>query len=220
MCGIAALFAPEARALGGLVGAMTGLVRHRGPDDEGFALFSGEKLTPDAFGGEDTPASSYSSAFAYTPTRALDPAGMEKPAFAAFGHRRLSIVDLSPAGHQPMCTADRRYWIVYNGEIYNYVELRAELELLGLRFNSHVVTEVILEAYAQWVERCLDHFNGMFAFVLLDRTARRVLIARDRFAVKPLYFWRSPEGLVAVASEIKQFSALPGWAPRLNGQRA
>jgi asparagine synthase (glutamine-hydrolysing) len=219
MCGIAALFAPEARDLGGLVGAMTGPVRHRGPDDEGFTLFSGENLTPDTFGGEDTPASAYGPAFAYAPTRALDAVGGNAPAIVAFGHRRLSIVDLSPAGHQPMCTADGRHWIVYNGEIYNYVELRAELESAGIQFNSHSDTEVILQAYAQWGENCLDRFNGMFAFVLLDRSTRRVLIARDRFGVKPLYFWRSPEGLVAVASEIKQLSALPGWAPRLNGQR-
>ena len=220
MCGIAALFAPTPRGLASLIGRMTSIVRHRGPDDEGFAIFAGGSLAPHVLGGRDTPADAYGSGLAYAPTRVLEAVDEGAPAIAAFGHRRLSIVDLSPAGHQPMCVADHRYWIVYNGEIYNYVELRAELESLGVRFTSHSDTEVILHAYAQWGERCLDRFNGMFAFVLLDRAARRLLIARDRFGVKPLYLWRSPDGLVAVASEIKQFSVLPGWAPRLNGQRA
>jgi asparagine synthase (glutamine-hydrolysing) len=141
-------------------------------------------------------------------------------AVAALGHRRLSIIDLSSAGHQPMCTPDRRFWIVYNGEIYNFVELRTELELLGHSFISHSDTEVILAAYREWGEQCLGRFNGMFAFVLVDRDASRVFAARDRFGVKPLYLWRSPHGLVAMASEIKQFSTLPGWSPRVNGQRA
>ena len=119
-----------------------------------------------------------------------------------------------------MCTADQNDWIVYNGEIYNYVELRRELELLGHSFGSHSDTEVILSAYRQWGEQCLERFNGMFAFVLVDRMQRRVFAARDRFGVKPLYYWVSPIGLVAFASEIKQFTGLPGWRPIVNGQRA
>jgi asparagine synthase (glutamine-hydrolysing) len=119
-----------------------------------------------------------------------------------------------------MATPDWRYWIVYNGEIYNYVELRAELEGLGYTFVSHSDTEVILQAYREWGEHCLSRFNGMFALILVDRVAKRVFAARDRFGIKPLYLWRSPQGLVALASEIKQFSALPGWSARLNGQRA
>jgi asparagine synthase (glutamine-hydrolysing) len=119
-----------------------------------------------------------------------------------------------------MCTADRRFWIVYNGEIYNYIELRTELELLGHSFGSHSDTEVIISAYRQWGEQCLDRFNGMFAFVLVDRTSRRVFAARDRFGVKPLYRWRLSRDMAAMASEIKQFSTLPGWSPILNWQRA
>jgi asparagine synthase (glutamine-hydrolysing) len=142
------------------------------------------------------------------------------PSGVALGHRRLSIVELSVAGHQPMPTQDQRYWITYNGEIYNHVEIRSELEGLGRTFRSGSDTEVILQAYAQWGRACLDRFNGMFAFVLVDRQARQVLVARDRFGVKPLYFWRSPEGFVAFASEIKQFTALPGWRAVLNVQRA
>jgi asparagine synthase (glutamine-hydrolysing) len=217
MCGIAALFSRAPAPLADLVSAMATLVRYRGPDDEGLAIFSGVELEPHAWGGPDTPLDTYQAAGAYAPARA--PAeGRE--ALAALAHRRLSIVDLSPAGHQPMCTPDRRYWIVYNGEVYNHVELRAELEALGHRFQSHSDTEVILYAYREWGEHCLERFNGMFAFVLLDRVARRVLVARDRFGVKPLYLWHSPDGTVALASEIKQFSTLPGWAPRVHSQRA
>jgi len=119
-----------------------------------------------------------------------------------------------------MCTSDRRFWIVYNGEIYNYLELRAELELLGHSFSSQSDTEVILAAYREWGERCLVRFNGMFAFLLLDRAQQKILAARDRFGVKPLYYWISPDGLLAFASEIKQFTNLPGWRARINGQRA
>jgi asparagine synthase (glutamine-hydrolysing) len=200
-----------------LIRKMTSVVRHRGPDGEGFAIFSAPDMTVTALGGTDTPEAVYDARIAYAPRRDAEPVS---GAVAALGHRRLSIIDLGPTGHQPMCTADRRLWIVYNGEIYNYVELRAELELLGHSFVSHSDTEVILAAYREWGEKCLDRFNGMFAFVLVDRTARRVFAARDRFGVKPLYLWRSPRGLVAMASEIKQFSTLPGWSPILNGQRA
>jgi len=217
MCGIAAIFSPKPLPLGDLVRKMTEAVRHRGPDGEGFAIFSARDLAATIVGGTDTPASAYSARFAYAPRQDAKPVS---DAVAAFGHRRLSIIDLSSAGHQPMCTPDGRFWIVYNGEIYNFIELRTELELLGHSFNSHSDTEVILAAYREWGEQCLERFNGMFAFVILDRTKRAVFAARDRFGVKPLYLWRSPDGLVAMASEIKQFSTLPGWSPKVNGQRA
>jgi asparagine synthase (glutamine-hydrolysing) len=217
MCGIAALFSSNPRPLDDLVQKMTTAVRHRGPDGEGFAIFSARGLATTTFGGADTPMTAYGARIAYAPRRDTEPVSN---AVVALGHRRLSIIDLSPSGHQPMCTADGRFWIVYNGEIYNYVELRAELELLGHSFVSQSDTEMILSTYQQWGEKCLDRFNGMFAFVLIDRTARQVFAARDRFGVKPLYLWRSPRGLVAMASEIKQFSTLPGWSPVLNGQRA
>jgi asparagine synthase (glutamine-hydrolysing) len=217
MCGIAALFSSDPRPLGDLIQSMATTVRHRGPDGEGFVIFSARSFTTTALGGVDTPVGTYDARIAYAPKRDAKPVS---DAVAALGHRRLSIIDLTPSGHQPMCTADRHYWIVYNGEIYNYVELRTELELLGHSFGSHSDTEVILAAYRQWGEQCLDRFNGMFAFVLVDRMQRRVFAARDRFGVKPLYYWVSPVGLVAFASEIKQFTGLPGWRPLVNGQRA
>src|SRR6202023_2003507 len=126
--------------------------------------------------------------------------------------------DLSPAGHQPMCTQDNALWITYNGEIYNYIEVRRELQSKGHQFRTQSDTEVILEAYQEWGVHCLSHFNGMFAFVIYDTNRKKIFAARDRFGVKPLYYWTSPEGFIAFAAEIKQFSLLPGWVPRMNGQ--
>lgn len=125
----------------------------------------------------------------------------------AFGHRRLSIVDLSEAGHQPMEYADR-YVITYNGEIYNHVELRNELASLGCRFMSHTDTEVILAAYDRWGAQCLNRFNGMWAFVLYDRKEQTFFISRDRFGKKPLYYART-EDVFIFGSEIKAILAHP-----------
>ncbi|MGE0503345.1 MAG: asparagine synthase (glutamine-hydrolyzing) [Rhizobiaceae bacterium] len=133
----------------------------------------------------------------------------------ALGHRRLSIIDLSDAGLQPMSYADGRYWIVLNGEIYNYLELRAELEAAGRRFVSNSDTEVLLAAYAEWGEDALERLLGMFAFILWDVERHRVVAARDRFGIKPLYCWTSAGG-IAFASEIKQFIGLPGFSARIN----
>jgi asparagine synthase (glutamine-hydrolysing) len=119
-----------------------------------------------------------------------------------------------------MCTSDRRYWIVFNGEIYNYIELREDLRKQGYCFESQSDTEVILAAFQAWGTQCLDRFNGMFAMLLFDRSEGKLLAARDRFGIKPLYYWVSPLGELAFASEIKQFTVLPGWAAEINGQRA
>ena len=104
------------------------------------------------------------------------------------GHRRLAIIDLSSAGRQPMSTSDGRYVISYNGEVYNFQELRTELQSLGYRFNSRTDSEVVLNAFAQWGCGALTRFNGMFAFAVLDRQDRKLHLARDRYGIKPLYF--------------------------------
>ena len=126
----------------------------------------------------------------------------------ALGHRRLSIIDLSDAGRQPMVYRDR-LWLTYNGEVYNYLELRRELESLGHRFRSHCDSEVILAAYDQWGTDCFRRFRGMWGLVLVDLPNRVAILSRDRLGIKPLYVTRR-NGLLAVASEIKQFRALPG----------
>ena len=137
---------------------------------------------------------------------------------AALVHNRLSIIDLSECGHQPMYSQDGRYSIVYNGEIYNHLELRAELETLGHSFRSRSDTEVLLRCYLQWGKQCLERLTGMFAFAVLDLWEQQLFLARDFFGIKPLYFtqWR---GGIAFASEIKALLTLPGIQRNANPQR-
>jgi asparagine synthase (glutamine-hydrolysing) len=123
-----------------------------------------------------------------------------------FGHRRLAILDLTPAGAQPMWDAGGRYCITYNGEVFNFRELRVELEGKGHRFHSASDTEVVLAAYAQWGPSCLDRLNGMFAMAIWDRTERALFAARDRLGIKPFYWAPHPGGLL-FASEAKAILA-------------
>lgn len=124
---------------------------------------------------------------------------------AALGHNRLSIIDLSEAGTQPMRSACGRYRIAFNGEVYNYQELRAELS--GYPFRSRTDTEVVLAAFERWGAACLDRFVGMFALLIWDERERRLFAARDRFGVKPLHYRLLPDGSLAVASEIRALRA-------------
>ena len=137
---------------------------------------------------------------------------------AALGFRRLSILDLSQAGHQPMTSRDGTLSMVFNGEIYNYVELRAELEALGHRFVSSGDTEVLLASYAQWGRRCVDRLVGMYAFCIIDRRTSTMFVARDRLGIKPLYVVRHPRG-VLFASELKAIRRSGLWGGELNTAR-
>jgi asparagine synthase (glutamine-hydrolysing) len=131
------------------------------------------------------------------------------------GHRRLAIIDLTPAGHQPMVSADHRWVLSYNGEIYNYRELRARLEAEGVWFRSQTDSEVVLYALARWGQRALLEFNGMFALALWDRRDRTLLLARDRFGIKPLYYSEQSDTF-SFGSEQKAILAQPGFQRRLN----
>ncbi|MBU7583459.1 MAG: asparagine synthase (glutamine-hydrolyzing) [Nostoc sp. TH1S01] len=133
-------------------------------------------------------------------------------------HRRLSILDLSEAGWQPMGTTNGRYYIVFNGEIYNYLELQTQLQALGHQFQSHSDTEVLLNAYAEWGLSALKKLVGMFAFAIFDTWERTLFLARDFFGIKPLYYTYWQDGL-AFASEIKALLQLPGISRRVNPQR-
>lgn len=212
MCGIAGLYDRHGRADLGRLQAMSHLMRDRGPDDEGSVLLDpvgGQSFT---HGGADTPASVFRSGLPWAPGQAR---GAQATASygVALAHRRLSIVDLEPTGHQPLCDAHARCWIVYNGEIYNHVELRAELEKAGVRFTGKSDTEVLLAAYRTWDEKCLDRLNGMFAFAIWDADRRRLFCARDRMGVKPFHY--QYDGTVfAFASEARALALTQPWRIR------
>lgn len=143
----------------------------------------------------------------------------ETPAgFLTLGHRRLAIIDLDERSNQPMQYANGDLWLVFNGEIYNYLELKEELSSLGCEFRTESDTEVILAAYRKWGKSCLSRFNGMFSFCIYDRKERRMFLARDRFGIKPLYFWSNSDTFCA-ASEIKQFTCIPGFTPAANREK-
>lgn len=140
----------------------------------------------------------------------------DQAAGIALGHRRLAIIDLSPAGHEPMVSADGRLVLTYNGEIYNYRELRRELEGEGVAFRGECDAEVMLEGFARWgMSATVERLIGMFAFAVWDRTERRLILGRDRMGIKPLY-WGKSDGLVLFGSELKALAACPHWTREID----
>ena len=185
----------------------TQIVRHRGPDDEGYLLWSRRDIPRLYAGSETAPRSAAVHGLSrMAPNDKWD---------VALGHRRLSIVDLSPGGYQPMIHGASGLAVAFNGEIYNHIELRRELEHLGHRFTSRSDTEVLLCAWLEWGDSSLQRLNGMFAFLLIDPRNETVYAVRDRFGVKPLY-WTRAGGVIAFASEIKQLRTLPGFPSGVN----
>lgn len=155
-------------------------------------------------------------------TRALAHRGPDGEGFylegpIGLGHRRLAVLDLSPAGSQPMSSSDGQLWLTYNGEIFNFRDIRAELETLGYRFRSRTDAEVILYAYKEWGRECLARFNGMFAFALWDARDQVLWLVRDRLGVKPLFYSEQP-GFLAFASEIKGVLPALHVSPGLNAE--
>jgi asparagine synthase (glutamine-hydrolysing) len=142
--------------------------------------------------------------------RGPDDEGLYVAGPVGLGHRRLSILDLSEAGRQPMANSDETMHIVHNGEVYNFLELRADLERLGHRFNSRTDAEVVLHAYEEWGTDALDRLNGMFAFAIWDARKDELFLARDRYGVKPLYYYDSGSSFL-FASEIKAFLEYPAF---------
>jgi asparagine synthase (glutamine-hydrolysing) len=179
-------------------------LRHRGPDDEGY-LFFGNSHTLCTF-GSDTQERVKTSALNFAPHIHVSEAGTNHN--AVFIHRRLAIIDVNEGGHQPMCSPDETVWVTYNGEIYNYIELRQELEKAGRKFNTQSDTEVLLNGYLHWGEDCLQKLDGMFAFCLWDKTNNRIFCARDRSGVKPFYYYYR-NGIFSFASELKALRKLP-----------
>jgi asparagine synthase (glutamine-hydrolysing) len=176
MCGITGIYTFKEPLDPNCIKRMTESLRHRGPDDEGF-------LAVDSTSGKVISLTGIDSK-TYGP-RIEDFNGSTN---LFLGHRRLSIIDLSPVGHQPMSNEVGSLWIVHNGEIYNYLEIRKELVSLGHRFKSHTDTEVILHAYEEWGIECLRRFNGMWAFAIWDLKKKTLFCSRDRAGVKPFYY--------------------------------
>lgn len=198
MCGIAGVIDMKSRHAGAEIVTMIARMRHRGPDDEGFLFADMREGRTHAFRGANA---------ADVNLPLIDDQLLPR-CDVSLGHCRLAILDLTAAGHQPMPNEYETLWIVYNGEIYNYRELREELEQYGHRFRTQTDTEVVLAAYAEWGTDCLEKFNGMWAFSILDLPNNRVFIARDRFGIKPFYYVWDGRMLV-FASEIKALLAHP-----------
>jgi len=197
MCGVCGIFSFNHPVNVLWVQAMNRALKHRGPDDEGYLVADTEAGIFSDCSGDDTVVSLKSRLTSVREINNIEPD-------LVLGHRRLSIIDLSDKGHQPMTYNGR--WIVYNGEVYNYLELREELSALGYRFTTQTDTEVILASYDAWGVDCLHKFNGMWAFALWDQENRQLFCSRDRFGIKPFYF-TSKNGLFLFASEIKALLA-------------
>lgn len=135
--------------------------------------------------------------------RGPDGYGLWQENGVTLGHRRLAILDLTDNGKQPMSYADERYYLIFNGEIYNFLEIRSELEAKGYTFKSETDSEVILAAFIEWKEECQNKFNGMWTFAIWDRQQKKMFLSRDRFGVKPFYYGEFPEGGLAFGSEMK-----------------
>jgi len=215
MCGISGVYSK--RPISALiVEKMNDKIKHRGPDDEGYFIMAGKKVI--VAGGADTPKFAVDPECLYLPTTNRLQADQEIN--LALGHRRLSILDLSVLGHQPMCDNSQRYWIAFNGEVYNYREIRSELKQHGYTFRSDSDTEVVLAALSHWGIAALNKFVGMWAIAFFDRKTNNLKLIRDRYGIKPLYYWISPSGILHFASEIKQFSASEEWDAAVNTARA
>ncbi|MBA3665706.1 MAG: asparagine synthase (glutamine-hydrolyzing) [Bacteroidetes bacterium] len=201
MCGIAGIVLKQVSlSIRESIAAMALAIKHRGPDGEGFILGTGEKTIPCL--RSDSQQTFTKADLAYLPKVKLE--SPENNAFLAFAHRRLSIIDLSDSGHQPMCSPDEKTWITFNGEIYNYIELRKELQDAGFLFKSESDTEVILTAYRHWGTECVKKFNGMWAFCIYDSEKQICFASRDRLGVKPFYYVDT-NNFFSFASEQKAF---------------
>jgi len=199
MCGILGIVSPTLPDNTRIKDSLDAL-KHRGPDDEGYVFFTSENTFVEKSGCDSC---------ADVKDRAPDIKDTDPAAYqVVLANRRLAILDLSAEGHQPMPYENRNLWITYNGEIFNYQEIRSELMLRGYRFRTGTDTEVLLAAYAEWGELCLNRLNGQWAFCIYDRRRKKLFCSRDRFGIKPFYYWFDGEHF-AFASEINALSTLP-----------
>ena len=186
---------------------MADKIAHRGPDDAGYLCFhTGARHNKKISFYQNLTDEKFKNIEDMLPTIESNSAQRELHSHdydLYMGHRRLSILDVSYAGHQPMSDLSKNIWIAYNGEIYNFKELRIELEELGHRFKSQTDTEVIIYAYIEWGIECIKRFNGMFAFSLYDNFNKKFYLCRDRYGIKPVYYHITEDKTFIYASEIK-----------------
>jgi len=209
MCGIAGIISLD-RSLGAdLIKKMNQSLRHRGPDDEGYIGIDIASKTLYNLYSDDSQI-----------RQGIDLSSFNNHVNMFMAHRRLSIIDLSTAGHQPMSYDNERLWLVYNGEIYNYKELKEELKAKGHEFKTNTDSEVVLASYKEWGNDCTNHFNGDWAFAIYDKSKNVVFLSRDRYAIKPLYyFYHHSLKVFAFASEVKALSCLPHVSIRMNKEK-
>ena len=212
MCGIAGYIDLRRKTATHILQDMTDLVKHRGPDDEGYTLFEGSNVQM-CFGKETISQIKNRQDFSSIEKQ------KEKFYFMGLGHRRLSIIDLSEHGHQPMADERQELFLTYNGEIYNYIEIKKELKEKGYQFTTTADSEVILNAYKEWGENCVKKFNGMWAFAIYDRKRQCLFCSRDRLGVKPFYYYYNDQkGLFVFGSELKQIIAHPEIKREINAE--
>ncbi len=214
MCGIAGILSFGSNSFPALrLKRMADMLVHRGPDDAGYVFFSKDGDIPQEFSDPE-----FSKRIHSKPVLNRESLGqISKDIVFAMTHRRLSILDLTAAGHQPMASPDGRYWITYNGEIYNFSELRNSLGAKGYKFRSRTDTEVVLAQWQEYGPEGLAELNGMFALAIFDRKTKELTLARDRAGIKPVYYSFSKEHLI-FASEIKAILASGLIESRINSQ--
>jgi asparagine synthase (glutamine-hydrolysing) len=205
MCGICGFVTKDKVNQAAVLIRMNTVLRHRGPDDEGYACVS-EGCEIAAYSGRDTVPELKGQVPLLAPDRNIR---------AGMGFRRLSIIDVSALGHQPMFSEGKNIAITFNGEIYNYKDLKAELEEKGFRFAGESDTEVVLKGYECWGRDVVHRLNGMFALAILDMKKNTVWLARDRMGIKPLFYHHSGDAL-AWASEIKSVLQADWLSPEIN----
>jgi len=212
MCGIAGIISFNGAKNQVLaIKNMCDSLQNRGPDDDGFLLFNDK---PHVYYSDKSSKKSNNSSLKYIPKNHINTATNSKSS-VAFGFKRLSIIDLSFNAHQPMCDDSQRYWIIFNGEIYNYHEIKKELQNLNHNFHSNSDTEVVLKSFIQWGEKALHKFNGMFAFAIFDIVSNNIFIARDRIGIKPLYFFKDNSTFI-FGSTIKSIIDSKRYKPEIN----
>ncbi len=204
MCGIAGIISIGKQPIDmPLLLDMTDIVRHRGPDDEGYLLYNSGKDQFSAYSGADSTPQVKKSVPLLSESLSTN-----QNVNLGLGFRRLSILELKTVGHQPMLDADLHIALTFNGEIYNYLELKEQLQALGYTFISHSDSEVIIKAYHAWGTDCVNRFIGMWAFALWDAKQQKLFCSRDRYGIKPFYY-SIADGFLYWGSEIKQLLLTP-----------